>query len=270
MSPSSGHVDPKLRSIFISDVHLGYRGCRADYLLDFLSRHEADTIFMIGDIVDVWSLKRSVYWPDSHQEVVRTLQAKGRAGTRLVYIPGNHDEVFRDLCGSHFGHLEVFRDYIHETADGRQGLLLHGDEFDESVKYGALERWIGGHFYDVMLSANHALHGLRRRLGFGYWSLADWLKRQAPQAVEYIGRFEEAAAAEARRRGVDGVICGHIHRPALRDVEGVLYCNDGDWVESCTALVEDRQGRLSIMRWTEGKDLVGSAAPKPLPLDRAA
>jgi UDP-2,3-diacylglucosamine pyrophosphatase LpxH len=251
----------RLRSVFISDVHLGFRGCRAEYLLHFLDSVEARQIFVIGDLIDFWALRRQVYWPSAHQEVLRKLLTLARTGTRVVYIPGNHDELCRDLCGSQYGPVEVHREYVHETADGRRMLLLHGDEFDEAVKFGAWLKRVGEFAYDAIIRLNHVVHRVRRRLGYGYWSLADWIKRQVPDAVDYIDRFERAAAAEARRRGLDGVICGHIHRPTVRELDGVLYCNDGDWVESCTSLVEDHNGRLAVLRWTESLDRRAATIP---------
>jgi UDP-2,3-diacylglucosamine pyrophosphatase LpxH len=262
----------RLRSVFISDLHLGYRGCRADYLRHFLRSVKARNLFIVGDLIDFWSLRRSFFWPVAHQQVLRTLMTLSRTGTRVIYVPGNHDEIARDLCGSRYGAIEIHREYVHETADGRRMLLLHGDEFDESVtnNFSPLLKRLGGLAYDAILGLNHSVHAVRRRLGYGYWSLADWLKRQVPDAERYIVRFEEAAAGEAARRGFDGVICGHIHRPAVREIDGVLYCNDGDWVESCTSLVEDMNGRLAVLRWTETGELVTGTGRPPLVLEPAA
>jgi len=272
MRPTPARFPTRLRSLFISDVHLGYRGARARYLRHFLESMPAQNIFVIGDLVDFWSLKRSFYWPRSHQAVLDLLLELARSGTRVVFIPGNHDEIIRDFCGVSYEGIEVHREFVHQTADGRRLLLLHGDEFDESVINGfpRVVKRLGGLVYDVMLAANHSLHAIRRRLGYGYWSLADWLKRQVPNAERYIARFEEAAADEARRRGLDGVVCGHIHRAAMREIDGVLYCNDGDWVESCTSLVEDMNGRLAILRWTERSEMLTVGGHVPVMLDPAA
>jgi UDP-2,3-diacylglucosamine pyrophosphatase LpxH len=256
-----GTTRPDVRTVFVSDVHLGYFGCRARYLRHFLESVNSSTIVLGGDIIDLWALRKGFYWPPEHQDVLRTLLAKARAGTRVVFVPGNHDELFRDLCGYTFGDFEVCRDYLHETADGRRLLVIHGDEFDESVRYGAVARWVGGHFYDYLLWTQHKVHSLRHRLGYGYWSMADWLKQQAPSARALIARFEGSAAALARHRGADGVICGHIHHAEMRDIDGILYCNMGDWVESCTALVEGLDGRLSVVRWTERSEVVRHAEP---------
>ncbi len=260
----------RVRTLFISDVHLGYKGCRAEYLLDFLANVEAQSIFVIGDLVDFWALKRSFYWPAAHQEVLRTLLTRARTGTRVVYIPGNHDELARDFCGSRYGPVEICRNYLHETADGRRMLLMHGDEFDEEVKFGPLLKRVGSVLYEVILKANHVVHGVRRRFGYGHWSLSDWLKHSVPDARRYISRFEEAAAAEAARRGADGVICGHIHRAVVREIDGVLYCNDGDWVESCSSLIEDFNGRLAVLRWSEHSAVASQDATVPAALEPAA
>lgn len=272
MSVIPARIPMRVRSIFISDVHLGYRGCRAEYLDHFLQSVQAQNVFIVGDLVDFWALERSYYWPASHQSILRRLAALARAGKRIVVVPGNHDDVLRDYCGLQYGGVEIHREFVHETADGRRLLLFHGDQFDESVidQFSPLVKRLGGLLYDVMLEVNHLLHSLRHRLGYGYWSLADWIKRQVPDAERYIARFEAAAAGEARRRGFDGAVCGHIHRSALRDLEGVLYCNAGDWVESCTSLVEDMNGRLSVLRWTERSEMVTATGHVPVVLEPAA
>lgn len=270
MSMTPARAALRLRTAFISDVHLGFRGARAEYLLQFLRSIEARRIYVIGDLIDFWALRRQVYWPPAHQEVLRTLLTLARSGTRVTYVPGNHDDLCRDLCGLAYGPIEVCRETVHETADGRRLLVLHGDEFDDAVKFGALRKRFGSVAYDAVIRLDHALHGLRRRLGYGYWSLADWIKHRVPDAVAYIERFERAAAAEAARRGLDGVVCGHIHRPALKEIEGVCYCNDGDWVESCTSLVEDMNGRLAVLRWTERREVVSHTGLTPAALEPAA
>ncbi len=251
MSAPTGSKPIRLRTAFISDVHLGTRGCRADLLLEFLKSIHVETLVLIGDIIDVWSLRRNFFWPQEHVNVIRTILGKAKHGTRVIFVPGNHDEVFRELAGSVFGNLEVQREYLHDTAEGRRLLVLHGDEFDGVVK---CSRWLaalGVGIYAVLLRLNRYLDCVRRAFGFPYWSLASYLKYKSRNAVEHIRRFEEAAASVARRRGVDGVVCGHIHRAEIAELEGVLYCNDGDWVESCTSLVEDLNGRLSLWRWSE-------------------
>jgi len=252
MSPASPATTPRLalRTVFISDVHLGFRGCQADYLLDFLNRIAAEQLVLVGDIVDLWSLKRSVYWPVSHHEVLKTILRLARSGTRVIYVPGNHDEGLRELCGAEVAGIDIRRDFIHETADGKRYLVLHGDDFDGAVQFSGLLKNLGERMYDVMLWLGRRVHAVRRRFGFGYWSLASWVKRKVPDARLYVERFEHAAAHAALRVGLDGVICGHIHRPEIRLVDGIQYCNDGDWVEHCSALVEDRNGRLALLDWT--------------------
>ena len=256
----------KARTVFLSDVHLGFRGCQAEYLLDFLNQLDAEHLVLVGDIVDPWSMKRSVYWPVSHHEVLKTVLKLARSGTRVTYVPGNHDEGLRELCGSEVAGIEIRRDFIHETADGRRYLVLHGDDFDGAVKFNGALKHFGERMYDVLLWVGRRVQGARRRFGFGYWSLASWIKQQVPDARLYIERFAHAAAHAAARHGLDGVICGHIHRPEIREVGGIRYCNDGDWVEHCSALVEDRNGRLSLLRWTERAELASAIAGVPQPI----
>jgi UDP-2,3-diacylglucosamine pyrophosphatase LpxH len=241
----------RLRSVFLSDVHLGSRDCRAHELLEFLASVEIDYLYLVGDIVDLWSLRRSFYWPQEHNEVLRVILDMAREGTEVIYIPGNHDEDLREFCGSIFGNLRIRRSDVHTTADGRELLVLHGDEFDTAVK---CSRWLarcGAVAYDATMRVNRAMNSFRRLLGLGFWSLAGYLKLRLPNAVRYVQAFEHAAAQAARQRGLDGVVCGHIHRAGIREIDSVLYCNDGDWVESCTALVEDMNGRLAIRSWLE-------------------
>jgi UDP-2,3-diacylglucosamine pyrophosphatase LpxH len=243
--PSAG----RCRAIFISDVHLGTRACQADALLAFLRQHEADTLYLVGDIVDFWRLKRGPVWPQSHNDVLQKLLRKARKGTRIVFIPGNHDEALRDYCGTRFGGIEIVRDCIHTTATGLRLLVLHGDEFDVVVRYARWMAFLGDRSYELALRLNAPLNWLRRHLGWGYWSLAGYLKYRVKSAVAYIGEFEHALSEEARRRGAHGVICGHIHHAADRDIGGLRYLNCGDWVESRTALVEDASGEIRVVRW---------------------
>lgn len=241
----------KYRSIFISDVHLGLRGCQAEYLLDFLRSTQCRELYLVGDIVDLWAMKNSVYWPETHHAVAGEILAKARQGTRVVYVPGNHDEIFRTHLGEELGGILVRDEIVHCTADGRRFLVLHGDRFDVVVQHGLWLAKLGSHAYDLLLALNGYVNRLRRRLGRPYWSLAGYLKQQVKGAVSYIGSFEQTLAAEARQRGVDGLICGHIHHAESRELDGVLYCNCGDWVESCTALVEHHDGRLELLRWAD-------------------
>ncbi|MGY0709077.1 UDP-2,3-diacylglucosamine diphosphatase [Azospirillum argentinense] len=239
----------RYRSIWISDVHLGTRGCKAEYLLDFLKHNESDHLYLVGDIVDGWRLRKTWYWPQAHNDVVQKILRRARKGVQVYYIPGNHDEAARDYAGLQFGGVQVVVEMIHVTADGRQLLVTHGDRFDVVVKYARWLAFIGDNAYVVLLQANTLFNWVRRKLGFPYWSLSAFLKHKTKTAVEFIGNYETALGDEARRRKVDGVVCGHIHTAEIRDMEGILYCNDGDWVESCTALVEHPCGRLEIIDW---------------------
>lgn len=249
------------RTIWISDIHLGTRGCNAELLLDFLRATESDYLYLIGDILDFWRLRKRWYWRQSHNDVIQKILRKARKGTRVIYIPGNHDEYFRDFARHRFGRVAILNEAIHTTACGRRFLVLHGDQFDGVVKYAKWLAHLGDRAYTFMLAANVWLNVARRRLGFSYWSLSAFLKHKVKNAVEYISRFETAVVAEARRRGVDGVICGHIHSAQLRSIDGILYANDGDWVESCTALVEHDDGRLEIVHWVKESRQTGLVQP---------
>ena len=251
----------RYRTIWISDIHLGTRACKAEYLLDFLRRTESDTLYLVGDIVDGWRLKRHWYWPQAHNDVVQKLLRKARKGTRVIYVPGNHDEGARQFSGLTFGGVSVMLEAIHVGADGRRYLVIHGDQFDVVVRRANWLAHVGDRAYATLLSANTHLNAVRRRLGLTYWSLSAYLKHKTKRAVEFIGRFEEALTEEARRRQVDGVICGHIHTAEMKDMRGVLYVNDGDWVESCTALVEHQSGRLEIVNWIAESQRVVAVAP---------
>jgi UDP-2,3-diacylglucosamine pyrophosphatase LpxH len=257
--PASDLPDRRYRAVFVSDVHLGTRACQADALLDFLKHYEADTLYLVGDIVDFWRLKRGPVWPQAHNDVLQKLLRKVRKGTRIVFIPGNHDEALRDYCGMRFGGIEIVRDCIHTTSAGLRLLVLHGDEFDVVVRYARWLAFLGDRSYELALRLNAPLNWVRRHLGWGYWSLAGYLKYRVKSAVNYIGEFEHALSEEAQRRGADGVVCGHIHHAADRDIGGLRYLNCGDWVESCTAIVEDAGGDIRVVRWGP----VASAASEP-------
>jgi UDP-2,3-diacylglucosamine pyrophosphatase LpxH len=241
----------RFRALFISDVHLGTKGCQAERLLDFLCYHDADVIYLVGDIVDGWQLKSSWRWPQAHNDVVQKLLRKARKGARIVYVPGNHDEFLRDYCGTHFGGVEVVEHALHVAADGRRYLVIHGDHFDLVVTQARWLALLGNHAYDLAISVNRVFNALRRRLGFPYWSLSQWAKLKVKNAVNYIGEFERVLVEEAHRHAVDGVICGHIHHAVIHDDFGVRYINCGDWVESCTAVVEHPDGRFEVLRWTD-------------------
>ncbi|MBV9776490.1 MAG: UDP-2,3-diacylglucosamine diphosphatase [Acetobacteraceae bacterium] len=239
------------RAVFISDTHLGTRDCRSDFLSDFLSRITCEQLYLVGDIIDGWRLRRSWYWDESHNEVLRKIVCHARSGTEVTYVPGNHDEMFRgwlplglEICG-----IRLRGEAAHVTRQGKRLLVIHGDEFDSVVRYAKFLALLGDRAYDAALVANRWFNAVRRRLGYPYWSLSAWLKYQVKEAVKAIDRFEAALAAEARRRGFDGVVCGHIHHAEMREVRDILYINDGDWVESCTALVEHHDGRLELIDW---------------------
>jgi UDP-2,3-diacylglucosamine pyrophosphatase LpxH len=269
MVERDGHSPLIIRSVFISDVHLGFKGCSAELLLDFLHHVEMEYLFLVGDIVDVWSMQKTMYWPQSHINVLRTILGKAKRGTKVIFVPGNHDEVFRDFDGAIFGNLEIHREYIHRGADGRQMLILHGDEFDSVVKCSPWLAKLGSSIYDILLAINPYINWVRRKFNLSHWSLSAYLKSKAKQAVQYIGSFEEAVALAARKRGVETVICGHIHRAEIRDIDGVLYCNDGDWVESCSSLVEDMNGQLRLIDWPKLRAEL-SVESLPVPIGQAA
>lgn len=240
------------RTIWISDIHLGTRDCKAAYLLEFLKHNESETLYLVGDIVDGWRLKSSWhFWNQLHNDVVQKLLRKARRGTKVILVPGNHDEALREFAGVHFGGVELALEAVHTTADGRRLLVVHGDQFDGVVRHAKAIALLGVWAYDVALRVNHWFNAGRRVLGLPYWSLSAYLKHKVKNAVEFIASYETEMIAETKRRGLDGVVCGHIHHAEIRVANGVLYCNDGDWVESCTALAEDFSGKLSIIRWAE-------------------
>ncbi len=251
------HIDAvhRYRSIWISDVHLGTRGCKAEFLLDFLRRTDSEFLYLVGDIVDGWRLRKSWYWAQSHNDVIQKILRKARKGTRVFYIPGNHDEWLRNWVDLQLGGVELVQDALHVTADGRRLLVLHGDDFDGVVRYAKWLALLGDGAYEISLRLNHYYNLVRRRLGYPYWSLSAYLKSKVKNAVQFVSDYADAIVAEARRREVDGVVCGHIHQAEIRTIGGILYCNDGDWVESCSALVEHFDGRLEVVRWVEGNAL---------------
>jgi UDP-2,3-diacylglucosamine pyrophosphatase LpxH len=255
----------RVRTLFLSDIHLGTKGCQADELLDFLRYYEADTVYLVGDIVDGWQLKSSWYWPQSHNDVVQKLLRKARKGTRLIYIPGNHDEFLRDYYGTHFGGIEVVEDAIHVAADGKRYLVIHGDLFDVVIRHARWLALLGNSAYDLAIALNARFNMIRRAFGLTYWSLSQWAKLKVKNAVNFIGQYEDTLSAEARRRNVDGVVCGHIHHAVLRN-DQPIYINCGDWVESCTAAVEHFDGRFEIIRWSERKPVAGGTEPDAVSL----
>jgi UDP-2,3-diacylglucosamine pyrophosphatase LpxH len=272
---SDSHEDgqaSRYRSLFISDMHLGTKGAQAEALLEFLREHDAETLYLVGDVIDGWRLRSSWYWPQSHNDVVQKLLRKVRKGARIVYVPGNHDEFLREFCGLTFGGIEIAETIVHEAADGKRYLVIHGDIFDMVIRHAKWLAFLGDWAYEIALALSTRINIVRRRLGFTYWSLSAWAKARVKNAVNFIGRFEETLAAEARRHDVDGVICGHIHSAAMRDFDGFTYINTGDWVESCTAVVEHHDGRMELIHWqTRSGVLNASRTPvKALPWRRAA
>jgi UDP-2,3-diacylglucosamine pyrophosphatase LpxH len=237
------------RTLFLSDVHLGSRGCQAELLLDFLKNNDAATIYLVGDMIDGWQLKNRWYWPQAHNDVVQKLLRKVRKGVRVIYLPGNHDEFARDYIGSVFGGVEVADHAYHMTADKKRLLIVHGDQFDIVVKHARWLAFLGDWAYTFALWSNLWFNKIRRKLGFTYWSLSAWAKLKVKNAVNFIGAFEAALVEAARRHNADGVVCGHIHHPLIRDIDGITYVNIGDFVESCTAVAEHDDGRLEILRW---------------------
>jgi UDP-2,3-diacylglucosamine pyrophosphatase LpxH len=251
----------KVRTLFISDVHLGTRGCQAGALLSFLKAHEAEQIYLIGDIIDGWRLKASWHWPQLHNDVVQKLLRQVRKGVRLVYVPGNHDEFLRDYAGSNFGGVEVMEETIHVTADGRRILILHGDKFDEVVRTMKWLAHLGDAAYDFAIFLNRQISIVRRRLGLPYWSFSAYAKSKVKKAVAFISAFEEAVALDAVRHDVTGVMCGHIHQPAIRRLGEIDYYNTGDWVESCSAIIETMDGAFELVHWRPDTDLPVASIP---------
>lgn len=241
---------PAVRSVFLSDIHLGTRACKAELLIDFLREYPAQYLYLVGDIVDFWAMRRGIHWSAAQNTVVQKILRRARHGERVIFIPGNHDEALRDYVGASFGDITLHAEYVHETADGRRFLLIHGDEFDEVTRH---HRWVallGDAAYGALVRANVVWAWVRRQMGRpGYWSLAGHVKRKVKKALEFMYGFEDAVMRSVRERGLDGVICGHIHWAAIKEVEGLLYVNCGDWVDSCTAIVEHADGRLELVDW---------------------
>jgi UDP-2,3-diacylglucosamine pyrophosphatase LpxH len=259
-----------LRTVFVSDVHLGSPACRVNLLLDFLRRMHCETLYLVGDIVDLESLRREPYWPPSHTEVLRLILKKSQEGTRVVYIPGNHDDELRAFVGARFGNIEIVRDAIHTTRSGKRLLVLHGDEFDAVVRGKSLSVLLGGFACRQLLKLNRFVHWLHDLVGRPYWSLAQHVKTRFPGAQRYVERFRAATLVAARDAGVDGVICGHIHKADAISIDGLMYYNDGDWVESCTVLVEDGSGELTLRAWRPSAAALAAATRTAAAEPRAA
>jgi len=253
----------RYRTVFISDTHLGTAGCQAEPLIDFLKHHPSDYLYLVGDIVDGWQLRRRWFWPQAHNDVVQKLLRRARKGCQVVFIPGNHDEFARGFVGHQFGGIEVREDTVHVTADGRRLWVTHGDYFDGVIQYAKWLAYLGDRAYEITLRLNRHLNHLRAKFGLPYWSLSQYLKHRVKSAVNFVTDFEVAVAHEARKRGHDGVVCGHIHRAEMREIQGTLYCNDGDWVESRSALVEHMDGRLEVVYWMVGEAPVTATEALP-------
>jgi UDP-2,3-diacylglucosamine pyrophosphatase LpxH len=239
----------RFRAIWISDIHLGTTGCQAARLLEFLQSTESETLYLVGDIIDGWQLKRRWYWDQTHNNVVQNVLKKAKKGTQVIFVPGNHDESVRQFIDLDFGGIKIRDELVHVTARGKRMLVLHGDRFDGVIACAKWLAYVGDSLYTVILKFNQVFNNWRARAGLPYWSLSQYLKLKVKNAVSYISSFENALATEAKKKGYDGVICGHIHKPEIRDIDGILYCNDGDWVESLSALVEDHSGQLRLVTW---------------------
>ena len=251
-----------VRSIFLSDIHLGTRACQAERLLSFLRHYESSYLYLVGDIVDFWAMSRGIHWSRNQNTVVQKFLKRARHGTRVIFVPGNHDEVLREYVGTSFGDVELVQEHVHVAADGKRYAVLHGDEFDQVTRH---HRWVavlGDVAYNVLVRLNAWLSLARRTLGIsGYWSLAGFAKRKVKSAVGFIYDFEDSVMRAVRGRGLDGVICGHIHSAAIRDIDGMTYINCGDWVDSCTAIVEHHDGRMELVHWI-AEPLAEVAAPE--------
>jgi UDP-2,3-diacylglucosamine pyrophosphatase LpxH len=258
MIPTEGHfleekaqeiARYKVRSLFLSDIHLGTRACQSHRLLEFIKQYDCEYLFLVGDIVDFWALKRGIYWPAEHNTVVQKILRLARHGVKVIYVPGNHDEALREYLDAVFGDIAVRGDCVHTAADGRRYALTHGDQYDQVTTYARWLSVLGDVSYHALVHMNRLLSLVRRKLGVtGHWSLADYAKRNVLKAVSFVGDFEQAVARGVRERGLDGVICGHIHTPVIKDVDGVLYMNCGDWVDSCSAVIERLDGSMQLVR----------------------
>jgi UDP-2,3-diacylglucosamine pyrophosphatase LpxH len=252
----------KFRAVWISDVHLGSRACKADFLLDFLLSVQTEHLYLVGDIIDMRAMRRGLYWPQIHNNVIRAILGKAKHDTRVVYVPGNHDEPVREHVGEVFGNVDIQRSAVHETLDGKKLLVMHGDEFDGMLQCPRLMAWVGSLSYDLLLHLNGVYNAWRRRFNKPYWSLSSFIKSKVGNANRHIGMFESVVADYARKRGMDGVVCGHIHKPRLTRQDGFVYCNDGDWVEHCSALVERLDGTLSLIHWADREYSLGDAGDR--------
>ena len=250
----------RYRSIWISDVHLGTPGCKAEYLVDFLKYNESEYLYLVGDIIDGWQLKRGWYWRQSHNDVIQKILRKSRKGTRVVYIAGNHDEALRPFAGMAFGDIAIVDEATHDLLNGKKLWITHGDLFDGIIQHAKWLAYLGDSLYTMILKLNNTFNHFRHKFGMSYWSLSQYLKHRVKNAVSFITQFETILTDEAKRRGYDGVLCGHIHKPEIRYINGILYCNDGDWVESLSAIVETYSGELKIIHWPYRASVVKNVA----------
>ena len=261
LDASPGSAPTQCRTIFLSDIHLGTRACQAGALLEFLKAHESEQLYLVGDIIDFWAMSRGVYWSATQNTVVQKVLKRARHGVRVVFVPGNHDEALREYTGTSFGNIDVVYDCVHDAADGRRYYVVHGDEFDTVTRY---HRWVavlGDVAYTLLVNVNVWLSWVRRTLRIpGYWSLAGFAKRKVKSAIDFVFEFEGSVVRHVRNLGLDGVVCGHIHRAAKRRIDGFDYLNCGDWVDSCTAIVEHFDGRMEVVHWGRGTLATPAAA----------
>ncbi|QSX38141.1 UDP-2,3-diacylglucosamine diphosphatase [Shewanella sedimentimangrovi] len=242
----------RFHALWLSDIHLGCKDCKADFLQALLDKVHCDKLYLVGDIIDFWALKQRIFWPENHNLLLRRLIALAGAGTEVIYIPGNHDELLKPYTGLTVWQVALQGHYVHQSPTGKRLLLVHGDQFDAEVCIGRFYARLGDHLYDLLLFLNRQLHHWRARLGYPYWSLAGYLKRRVGKAQQAISRYRDAAVRHGRTQAMDGVICGHIHQPSLSSHGGFIYANDGDWIENCTLVAETHQGTLQLLRWDEG------------------
>ncbi|MFN6972375.1 MAG: UDP-2,3-diacylglucosamine diphosphatase [Rheinheimera sp.] len=257
-------IKQNFRAVFISDVHLGSKDCQAGYLLSFLQQCQSSKIYLLGDIVDFWAMKKQVHWGEPANQLLKILLEKAEQGVEVIYVPGNHDEAFRHYAGKNFGQIQVQLRATHTTLLGKRLLLVHGDEFDKDVNFGVLHAWLGDTLYDFLLFLNRWYNRVRRFSGGHYFSLAAYIKSKVPGAQQAIGRYRDAVVAKAKRAGFDGVVCGHIHYPEIRLQDDIIYCNDGDWIDNCTALTEQMDGTLALYQWTEQAAQIASLSLQPV------
>ena len=243
-------ITRRYKTIFISDLHIGSTQCQADTLLDFLKHNESETLYLVGDIIDFWALSKRVYWPRDHNTIIQKILRKARHDTKVIYVPGNHDENVREYDEHVFGDIEVRNSIVHTTVDGKRFLVVHGDEYDTIAKYHQWIAKLGSKGYDFLLEVNRAVRAVRRVMGIqSHFSLAAYIKFKVKNAVQFISDYEQSIVMTLKDEGLDGVICGHIHHAEIKEMDGFLYVNTGDFVESCTAIVEHDCGRLELIRW---------------------